>query len=419
MPLNGDIRLVYLAPGDVLKGRVEPTIWIRMCQAFAEAGIVTELVTLYTYRRENIQRSEIFPHYGINDPKFRLTILPTPLTVKSHVLWYRIIVVGMNWFHAIKILLNAAFDRRGATFVFYSRSPAAIYPYLKLRWFFSKFCQVRFFFETHVLPTAALPIAVLRETDGIVVSSKKLANDIQELLSDQKSRVITAYLASNAPRIDVDKTEARRRLGLSPDLEYIVYTGKLLFDEVVEMLIVAEHLSTIRPSSMFVFVGGNRQILKLCKAEVWRRNLKNVSFVGFVSPAEVGYYQTAADVLVLNLLKNKDIIEYITPSKVFDPLQAARPIVIADYPILHELLEHEKNALFVPPHAPKEFAAAINRVLDNPTLAESLSKEAERSSRQYSWPQRVARIINFIRTTNSSKDQISRNVQVRDTSNDR
>jgi glycosyltransferase involved in cell wall biosynthesis len=165
------------------------------------------------------------------------------------------------------------------------------------------------------------------------------------------------------------------------------------------MINVAERLSQLRPSAMLLFVGGNPEILAKCRAEVSQRGLQNVLFTGFISPGEVGFYQAAADVLVLNLLKTKDIIEYITPSKVFDYLQAARPMVIAEYPILHELLEHGKNALFVPPHSPDLFAAAICRILTSPELASSLADGAAKSSELYSWKNRVQRISDFIRTT--------------------
>jgi glycosyltransferase involved in cell wall biosynthesis len=211
-------------------------------------------------------------------------------------------------------------------------------------------------------------------------------------------------LASNAKPVTLGKEEARRKLNLAIDGNYIVYTGKLLFDEVVEMLEVAERLGRTRPSAVLVLVGGNPEILAKCRSEAGRRKLKNVLFTGFVSPAEVGFYQAAADVLILNLLKNKEIIEYITPSKVFDYLQAARPIVIAEYPILHELLEHEKNALFVPSHSPHLFAAAICKVLDNPGLAASLAEGAAKSSELYSWGGRVRLISGFIKSVSSRTD---------------
>src|SRR6185503_14325528 len=107
--------------------------------------------------------------------------------------------------------------------------------------------------------------------------------------------------------------------------------------------------------------------------------------------------------LVLYLLKEREIIDYITPSKIFDYLQDGRPIVVSDFPILHEILEHGRNAWFVRPHAPDEFADAIKRVLDNPELAQHLSGEAKRSSQEYSWEKRVRLFWGFVQRLYSLK----------------
>jgi len=48
-----DVNVFYLASGDVLKGRVEPIIWMRTCEWLVRYGFNTTLFSPYFYRKEN------------------------------------------------------------------------------------------------------------------------------------------------------------------------------------------------------------------------------------------------------------------------------------------------------------------------------------------------------------------------------
>src|SRR5262249_26769031 len=160
---------------------------------------------------------------------------------------------------------------------------------------------VLYVFETHALPRDALAAKVIRACDGVVVSSRKLAEDVEQNLQISPDRILTAYLAPNALPCKMSRVEACHRLGLPGDKRHVVYTGKLLLSEVKLLLKAASCLELNAPGVELVLVGGNRQILAECRGEVSRRRLRNVRFAGFVPPAEVGVYQAAADVLVLYL----------------------------------------------------------------------------------------------------------------------
>lgn len=395
--------LLYLAPGDVLKGRVEPTIWMRMCQAYGDLGLDVELVSLYTHRSENVARNEIFRHYGIDQPGFNLSILPTPFFGDSPLWWYRGWTAALNLAHGF-IRSSVRRERHRPNLVFYARGPAAMYPYLLLRPLFARKTRTSYFVETHSFLLGKGSQKVLRAMDGIVVSSKKLAHDMEAGLGIPRENLQVAYLASNSNASGLNQAQARCRLGLSQDKRYITYTGKLVLSELRLILEAAKTVQSAMPDVEFLFVGGNPKILPLCREEADQRSLKNVRFTGFISPAEVAAYQEASDILIVYLVNDRNIIDYITPSKIFDYLRAGRPIVLSDYPILHEILEDGVNALFVKPHAPAELASALQRVLSDPLLAEHLASNALRSSLNYSWEKRVQRIWSFIQRRSSAAD---------------
>jgi glycosyltransferase involved in cell wall biosynthesis len=49
------------------------------------------------------------------------------------------------------------------------------------------------------------------------------------------------------------------------------------------------------------------------------------------------------------------------------------------------LVEHEKDALLVPPNDPEAMAAAVRRILTEPGLAERLSRNARQKAEQFDW----------------------------------
>lgn len=49
------------------------------------------------------------------------------------------------------------------------------------------------------------------------------------------------------------------------------------------------------------------------------------------------------------------------------------------------LLEHETDALLVPPNDPEAMAAAVRRILTEPGLAKRLSRNARAKAKQFDW----------------------------------
>jgi glycosyltransferase involved in cell wall biosynthesis len=393
-----DVKLTFLIPGDVLKGRVEPTISMRMCQSLGEIGLPVELVSLYTHRSENVARVHVFEHYGIADPAFRLTILPTPFGRNPPTWWSRGWTAGLNALHALDLAWLHGEPQRYGRLIFYSRSPAAIYAYWTLRRLFRTAVPPVFVLETHSLPFNPEAVAVLRRMDGVVVTTRKLARDLAEQHRIDPARIHVAYLAANAVPPAVDPREARRQLGLAPDKRYVVYTGKLNMPEIRLMLDAAGLVAAQRADVEFLFAGGNPDALAEVAREVDARGLHNARFVGFVPPSAVGLYQIAADALLAYYVSTIPTIGYMTPSKIFDYLQAGRPLVISDFPILHEVLADGRNAVLVAPESPSALAEGILRVLGDAELSARLARQASDDGRQYSWDARARGIWGFLQS---------------------
>ena len=82
--------------------------------------------------------------------------------------------------------------------------------------------------------------------------------------------------------------------------------------------------------------------------------------------------------------------------KTFSYLAAGRPIVAPDLPDLREVLQHNENAILVPPDDVEAAAAAIRLAVFNRTIGEQLGNVARRNAAQYTWQARAKRLSTFL-----------------------
>jgi len=73
------------------------------------------------------------------------------------------------------------------------------------------------------------------------------------------------------------------------------------------------------------------------------------------------------------------------PVTVTEAMACGLCIVSTDVGGIPYLLEHEKDALLVPPDDPDAMAAAVRRILTEPGLARRLSENARRKAEQFDW----------------------------------
>jgi glycosyltransferase involved in cell wall biosynthesis len=73
------------------------------------------------------------------------------------------------------------------------------------------------------------------------------------------------------------------------------------------------------------------------------------------------------------------------PVSVIEAMAAGLCVVSTEVGGIPYLLQHEEDALLVPPDNPEAMAAAVRRILNEPGLAERLSRNARKKSEHYEW----------------------------------
>jgi glycosyltransferase involved in cell wall biosynthesis len=172
----------------------------------------------------------------------------------------------------------------------------------------------------------------------------------------------------------------------------VAYAGHLYPWKGVEVLIEALAQA---PDATGVIVGGHEREpdLDRVRALAASRGLSDrVTFTGLVPPFAVSAQLAAADVLVLPNPASAISTRFTSPLKLFEYMAAGRAIVASDLPAIREVIEHEVQALLVPPGDAGALAGAIRRLADDPALRDRLGRAARARVADFTWDRRAERL---------------------------
>jgi glycosyltransferase involved in cell wall biosynthesis len=113
----------------------------------------------------------------------------------------------------------------------------------------------------------------------------------------------------------------------------------------------------------FIVVGDGAERSSL-EAEARRRGLSSVTFVGRVGKEDVLRYWRLADVALV-LLRDRPVFRHVLPSKIFEAMAAARPIVLGVLGESAELLKAADAGVVIQPESADALAEAIARLAAN------------------------------------------------------
>lgn len=130
----------------------------------------------------------------------------------------------------------------------------------------------------------------------------------------------------------------------------------------------------------------------------------NVKLHGFLRPADGDRFRLGCDVLVAPYGSRVaphggtgDIAPWMSPLKLFEYMAAGRPIVVADLPVLREVLTDGETALFAPPDDLPAWEASLGRLRDDAALRTRLGAAANREFHaHYTYAARARRLLSHL-----------------------
>lgn len=210
---------------------------------------------------------------------------------------------------------------------------------------------------------------VWRSADYALPVTQVLAGHLKAAgVSDRHIRVVPNG-ADREFLVPHDRNAAKARLGLS-GRTVLGFTGFVRewhrLERVLEL--IARH----RERNWHFSVVGDGPARSSLEQLAARLGIDDrVHFTGVVERADVPGHVASFDVAL-----QPDVVPYASPLKLIEYLAMGRAIVAPSAPNIREVLEHERNALLFDSEDEHAFAAAIERLCDDPALRERLGAEA-------------------------------------------
>lgn len=115
------------------------------------------------------------------------------------------------------------------------------------------------------------------------------------------------------------------------------------------------------------------------------KNWKKVIYYGPVSSSEAAKIVIGSKIGIVTYLPEPNHID-AQPNKMFEYMIAGLPVIASDFPLWREIVMGNECGICVNPQDPIEISKAINYLLNNDSMAESLGKNGARAvSDKFNW----------------------------------
>ncbi|WP_375574304.1 glycosyltransferase family 4 protein [Ahrensia marina] len=191
-------------------------------------------------------------------------------------------------------------------------------------------------------------------------------------------------LAALVPNLDISEWES-----------VCGYFGHLYAGRGIKII---ESMAAARPNVLFLVVGGNNADVAAHRSNTC---LENLVYTGFVQHPVALRAMSACDVLLMPYQRNvsigvanQDTARWMSPMKMFEYLASGTPIISSDLPVLREVLEDGHTALLAPPDVPEAWIGCLDRLLDDPDLAETIGAAGHQAYlTKHTWQLRAEAIL--------------------------
>ncbi len=367
--------LIYIANYRIPTENAHGIQVMKMCEAFAEAGIKVKLVLP---RRRNKIKEDPFSYYGV-ERTFSIVKLPTPDLIKLGGFGFKLQTIIFGIYAALYVL----FQKNSLIF---SRDEFSLY----LLSFFKK----NIIWEAHDAHINFAIKRLLKKCLCIIAITNGLQNYYAvNAKPTAKFKVAPDGVDLEDFTVHMSREECRDRLKLPRDKKLVMYTGHLYTWKGVHTLALAARF--MPQDAVIVFVGGTQKDVSDFRAKYGA--VANILILGRHAYQDIPFFMKAADVLVLPNSEHEAISKFYTsPMKLFEYMASGNPIVASNLPSLREVLD-TSNAFLVEPDDAKHLGEMIAYVLEAPE-AQARAAQAREDVQKYTWIERAETILHSARS---------------------
>lgn len=225
-----------------------------------------------------------------------------------------------------------------------------------------------------------------RASDFVVVLSDDLADNVRAKVSKSRRdrvRVIPNFVDTEVITPCSRNTAYRTELGIG-DQVVVMYAGNVGYSQSLDMVV---EVARAMPSVVFV-INGDGSARKSLESSA--RGLANVKFADYQPIERLSEVLATGDIHLVPL--RSGLARVSVPSKTYSIMASSRPVIAAIDPDteIPRLLERAGAGVSVAPDDADALRAAITKLVDAPTVRESLGKNGREWVERHASPRAVA-----------------------------
>ena len=225
-----------------------------------------------------------------------------------------------------------------------------------------------------------------RASDSVIVLSDDLADNVRAKVSKSRRdrvRVIPNFVDTEAIVRRSRNTAYRTELGIG-DQVVVMYAGNVGYSQSLDMVV---EVAQAMPSVVFV-INGDGSARKSLESSA--RGLANVKFADYQPIERLSEVLATGDIHLVPL--RSGLARVSVPSKTYSIMASSRPVIAAIDPDneIPRLLERARAGVSVAPDDADALRAAITKLVDAPTVRESLGKNGREWVERHASPRAVA-----------------------------
>ena len=206
-----------------------------------------------------------------------------------------------------------------------------------------------------------LELAMYRHASRVVCVARPFVDDLERRGVDPSKLVYLPNGVHPKAWCEGNRQSTRAELGLGRDSVLVSYVGTVGMAHGLGTVLDAACLLRERQPTVRLLVVGDGAELPAIRDRASAESLHNVTLTGLVPRERVRDYLAATDISLV-VLKKSPMFELVLPSKLFEAMAAARPVVLGVAGEARRVLKQSRGGVAVPPGDAAALAHAVGRL---------------------------------------------------------
>lgn len=367
---------------------------VRVAATLAKQGAD---VALYVCSREFETKQQLLDYFGLEDSPL-LHVVCQPMGLPDDASYKAVKRRGLRW-HAGRMMKLLLTDESSRYDVFFARGKG----FPGLHALLKRLLSYKVIFEFHEIayldhvaeedllkrqPKIDFERTAYRRADGVIAITSPL---LEIAARKWGPRDHTTVIPSGGVAFDSEPRPA------DASVRRLFFVGNLYpFSGIDDLVLSLTHLPDDVTLTIVGGGGAGDADFDRVAALIAEHGLSHrVDMRGFVTPDKLRAVYAEADALCMPLRDTVRARYFLSPLKAFEYMHARRAIVTTDVPTVRELLTDGESAVLATPGDPASLAAAVRRLVDDPSLTHRIAEASYALGRQYTMENKCDRIIAF------------------------